>query len=107
MRNDSRAARVYGRYTAESFGDIGMIKATPGPWVTYGHRNLSVMSEFTVIDIGSANRYEANAEANACLFAAAPDLLAACIGVVESQPGTINRAFDAVRAAIAKAGGKP
>ena len=45
----------------------------------------------------------AEAEANARLIAAAPDLLAACIGIVASQPGTSNRHFDAARAAIAKA----
>ena len=52
-----------------------VMQHTPGPWVTYGHRKLFVMSEFTAIEIGGVNRFEANAEANACLIAAAPDLL--------------------------------
>ena len=83
-----------------------VMQHTPGPWVTYGHRKLFVMSEFTAIEIGGVNRFEANAEANASLIAAAPDLLAALRECLTCEFAVTDKAAIAkAESAIARAVG--
>ena len=40
--------------------ELTVMQHTPGPWVTYGHRNLFVMSESTAIEIGSVKSLHSN-----------------------------------------------
>lgn len=88
---------------------------TPGPWVADGAYVKAIVTEYgsytvagcTDTDIGSL----AVREANACLIAAAPDLLAALKAALPSLRGNQNRpsikaAYDLAFAAIAKAEGR-
>lgn len=99
-------------------------KHTPGPWKLSdeGQYNL-VWSDELKDYVASVHVYDskghlyANADANAALISAAPDLLEALQAIVDEAgpsfghtdgPGTINRMAFAARAAIAKAtGGTP
>lgn len=97
---------------------------TPGPWVfaddrgrplgTAGH----VMPDGCHVDLGEdgeavvTDRFDSTGDvavANARLIAAAPDLLAACKAMVRTgkAPADIDAAYDLMRAAIAKAEGRP
>ena len=80
---------------------------TPGPWATYGHRQRFVQTEDAIIEIAEINRNEDNAEANARLVAAAPDMLAALVMLVAGDEAQCldDEMFDAARTAIAKAVG--
>lgn len=80
---------------------------TPGPW----GRNIPPISKYPVIYAGRNTHVaqvltkatsEAEAEANADLIAAAPELLAACKAFESNYPMGINPGADeAVRAAVA------
>ena len=75
---------------------------TPGPWIAYGTW-VSTSDGPLIADCDT--------DVNADLIAAAPDLLAACEGLVdwidpnEAMDG-LNREIDDARAAIAKAKGE-
>ena len=89
------------------------MKHTPGPWrmTPLSNRMIDVLHDVqtpgaithALCRVQARDSWIAEAEANARLIAAAPDLLAACMSIVKSQPGTSSRQFDAARAAIAKA----
>ena len=87
-------------------------KHTPGPWVASG-RFVGVKNQLShIAECKSKDGYWRDDEmsiANACMIAAAPDLLAALQAVVANAPEpycAITRAVDALcRAAIAKATG--
>lgn len=94
-----------------------MNKHTPGPWhwesdPVKGDPTGRVRYQVTTIGKTIAQLYYSsysggptNAEADARLIAAAPDLLAALIGVVRVADRSTDE-FDAARAAIAKAEGR-
>jgi hypothetical protein len=95
-----------------------MSKHTPGPWSYWSGYNpfdkieSQVTAEGGDIVIASYNSLIDQGEANACLMAAAPDLLEALEGVERlcSQSGYVGvngQYLKVVRAAIAKARGKP
>jgi len=85
-------------------------KHTPGPWSTDGDHIFGPV--YLLADIVSADTIE-EAEANARLIAAAPDLLAAlehCCAVMADcvmfpERDDENRAYSQARAAISKATG--
>lgn len=91
---------------------------TPGPWVTTdGIVNAKVNGRYC--PIAKARRYVAGYEsvpqiANARLISAAPDLLAACVGMLAAwnSPRNLDRVdalckeLDAMEAAVAKARGE-
>lgn len=93
---------------------------TPGPWKVHPYRNGKIGPYNMAIDVGPAGRMVAQicgefekpvagdeAEANARLIAAAPDLLTALKALViatDGHPGSV-RQRDEARAAIAKAEG--
>jgi hypothetical protein len=104
-------------------------KHTPGPWILRPARlcrGLDIVVETSGIVVGMArtrsDRYitPSECESNACLIAAAPDLLAALEAAVEcgmvpvssASEGGANRysdqvrVADAIRTAIAKARGE-
>lgn len=80
---------------------------TPGPWEiaeqSESHDMIQIETSdgYAVADVRNRNGFPQNL-ANARLIAAAPDLLAALIGVVRVA-GRATVEFDAARAAIAKA----
>ena len=84
---------------------------TPGPWSNKGRNQVPGLPHSAVVATTLIARVysthfgdDAQEEANADLIAAAPDLLAALIGVVKvADRATVE--FDAARAAIAKATG--
>ena len=83
---------------------------TPGPWTLADNRHAVVIesnaNDFRGLscEVDKDDYDHATAMANAHLIAAAPDLLAALIGVVRvADRATVE--FDAARAAIAKATG--
>lgn len=89
---------------------------TPGPWEARNDHPTSaclhvtdsrggdVATVFFAPEEDPDSRYLPVRAANARLIAAAPDLLAACRAVESAQRGgDYGAAFDAVRAAIAKA----
>lgn len=95
---------------------MGDMKHAPGPWSLRCHTNGNVVDgsdEWTVIaSDGKAVCYESSynefAPANSRLIAAAPDLLNACLSVVDSIEGgetTPQQSVANIRAAIAKATG--
>ena len=85
---------------------------TPGPWET------SVLADGSQWEVCLPDAGDAiagivdgpDAQGNALLMAAAPDLLAACQAVLDEFPGLDSRRIEAVkatcRAAIARATGK-
>lgn len=87
---------------------------TPGPWETLTFSNHELQTDFAMVKIGSRVHmvgYSDEDKANACLIAAAPDLLHACRKAVlvlaalsETCPPLIQE-YEIVSAAIAKAGG--
>ena len=87
-----------------------MSTPTPGPWRVTDMKHTvgravwagSGTDEYRVCGVGLSH-VPGRMEANAALIAAAPDLLAALIGVVRIADRETNE-FDAARAAIAKAG---
>ncbi len=91
---------------------------TPGPWAISKHATPEHSPQFGIYSDEAANDHcivkEANAEADARLIAAAPDLLAALkdtlsLVVGQFHDGTnttcVQRTIDSARTAIAKAGG--
>ena len=90
-------------------------KHTPGPWVVHDRwyigtpgEGMRTHAEVKCCVNVPASDHEQH-EANACLIAAAPDLLAACEAVVE-QDGFVGSALmrkriEEMKAAIAKAKG--
>lgn len=81
-----------------------MSRHTPGPWKAhqcgrYWKVKREDISGYTVAEVGPI---EGVAESNACLIAAAPELLAACM---ELAGGDSTRGPEMARAAIAKATG--
>jgi len=87
---------------------------TPGPWITRGPRRVDQGDDYAIVAGGeiiaeafgrtSQNNFPPSA-ANARLIAAAPDLLAALKEVVALSDRK-HDAWDAARAAIAKAEGR-
>jgi hypothetical protein len=85
---------------------------TPGPWETLTFSNHELQTDFAMVKIGSRVHmvgYSDEDKANACLIAAAPDLLHACRKAVlvlaalsETCPPLIQE-YEIVSAAIAKA----
>jgi hypothetical protein len=89
-----------------------MSKHTPGPWTAQsnGHYGFIIEHEGSSIAAVWGQKINMNAtplpaSANACLIAAAPDLLEALKGVIAVADRKTNE-FDAARAAIAKATGE-
>lgn len=92
-----------------------MAQHTPGPWYRstsgrYIRYDMPPMTGANVCDLDVFGGPPDEAEANARLIAAAPDLLAACKLVVACYKGTTAHeqvpAWEAVLAAIAKAEGR-
>ena len=92
-----------------------MTDYTSGPWVHIQHWNASnYVASSEDNDVHIAYLHTNNAEANARLIAAAPDLLAALEAVMQhfdpwSMPESASqpmRAYEDARAAIAKALGE-
>lgn len=90
-------------------------KHTPGPWQANkwapGYSISAPDSQYTVCNLSDCN----NAEANARLIAAAPDMLEACQQIINDSDmdaihgagrSVTHDAIDKVRAAIAKARGE-
>ena len=99
-------------------------KRTPGPWHTGGHGNTIIYAAdgWAVADVkvyhNRHNGYE-ETQANARLIAAAPELLEACVAMIEwderekdhsvdfhARMALCDAAFQKARAAIAKAEGR-
>lgn len=87
-------------------------KHTPGPWTILGAdyaegAHVSIVPP-NAAQVASVKKFD-NWQANARLIAAAPDLLAACIGALQSadEMGIECPGADDLRAAIAKATGEP
>lgn len=83
---------------------------TPGPWRTIQFRETPLWHGVQVGTEGSFRVEGDNAEANARLIAAAPDLMDALRGLLEIGKRDLSNPkydgyFDAARAAVAKAGG--
>lgn len=96
-----------------------MTQHTPGPWVVVHQFNVAagrrmIASTATISgNIQTGDALVAENEANACLIAAAPDLLAVARQVVENSAATCDRMWvsdaelaDMARLAIAKAEGR-
>jgi hypothetical protein len=95
---------------------VSAARHTPGPW-TYpgGTGNLiGGPDRLRVADLGGLERSPDERQANARLIAAAPDLLAACRGIIRAADSPENMKdrdlvddidFDGIRAAILKAEG--
>lgn len=97
------------------------MKFTPGPWVFDGDNPMNqgfdvAMQDGGILatayyDVGRDEYSAQQAEANAHLIAAAPDLLLACevalLKFKHSPLDLISIAADIIRAAIAKAKGEP
>ena len=94
-------------------------KHTPGPWVwdeyytgLDGANGQSVLIYIDYEGMSIHGKTVAQSEANARLIAAAPELLEACIGLLQVQDGIPMTGLEATRkavnarAAIAKAKGK-
>ena len=88
---------------------------TPGPLLARKRFVITPGGASVAFCFGSPNLPSSQATANACLFAAAPDLLAACDAFLALWPGVhdgsrpahpeVRVAVNATRAAIAKARG--
>lgn len=77
---------------------------TPGPWIVEAVGPwLEVANEETLYTVAKVNGSGQGPQANACLIAAAPDLLEACRTLIET--GDLQAAIDKARAAIARAEG--
>lgn len=89
-----------------------MSKHTPGPWVVYEFVDgYDIRAPEAECYVATASDPEAvwgaiGREADACLIAAAPELLAACEGLLSVLPATGHHAINMARAAIAKAKGE-
>lgn len=93
-------------------------KHTPGPWEVLDGRRIGVTLPSSVEGCGfdshcvaltHSDRPEINAEANACLIAASPDLLAAlrrCAQRILTDEGVNSPIYQMAKAAIDKAEGK-
>ena len=81
------------------------MKHSPGPWTRPVHGVIADAKGITVADLTWVTTE--HDEANACLIAAAPDLLAACKAVVDEDgfrgSALMRKRIEAMRAAIAKA----
>jgi hypothetical protein len=79
-------------------------KHTPGPWVVSGKATINSTMRGWVASVSTVDRV-----ANARLISAAPDMLEALRGILESMemenPLAHKTQIDAARAAIAKAEG--
>lgn len=86
-----------------------MGKHVPGPWHREGSHIVAGSVRVAVVDTPDTHAgvdYE-EAEGNANLIAAAPDLLEACLLVEQAQrDGDYMKAFAAVTSAITKATGE-
>jgi ABC-type branched-subunit amino acid transport system substrate-binding protein len=84
---------------------------TPGPWTTDGSAHsgdldvISPAGRITLIDCEFSDESEDVLTANARLIAAAPDLLAALMDVLDADGDLDAMDFNRYRAAIAKATG--
>lgn len=84
---------------------------TPGPWTTDGNAHsgdldvISPAGRITLIDCEFSDEPEEVLTANARLIAAAPDLLAALMDVLDADGDLDAMDFNRYRAAIAKATG--
>ena len=86
---------------------------TPGPWMITGGDSTTAYIDDAFGDEGGRNYYLAEVshgdpgelKANACLIAAAPDLLAALLAAVKAGIIDIDGEPDVARAAIARATG--
>ncbi len=71
-----------------------MSKHTPGPWATSKHGTPAAFPQFGVYQEGACNDHVTvkgeNAQADAALIAAAPDLLEACQGLLEVFAGDMD-----------------
>lgn len=75
-------------------------KHTPGPWIVESDGSmLEVWEEETLYTVARVFRHEQNAR----LIAAAPELLEACLTLIQTDD--LQAAIDKARAAIAKATG--
>lgn len=81
---------------------------TPGPWTSNEFREVLAPNERTIAraHLDSRTRTDAETMANARLIAAAPDLLAALIDIVENEQFSSILRWGAARDAIAKAEGR-
>jgi hypothetical protein len=93
---------------------------TPGPWTAslddtpyFVYSAIDTDPDICDLLPRDADVYTEEDEANACLIAAAPELLDACWRVIrllqqrEGQDALIDATLHQVRAAIAKAEGRP
>ncbi len=80
-------------------------KHTPGPWIVGISEDFSGWPMFRLRDMENSDPNAREAQANARLIAAAPDLLAACESALAllGNPGDDGPVSTALRAAIAKA----
>ncbi len=80
-------------------------KHTPGPWRVFGY-DIGTSPDETLAVVCAMD--DNTDDANACLIAAAPDLLAACQAVLDEFPATDGRRIESVKAicsaALRKAG---
>lgn len=89
-------------------------KHTPGPWTAAGHGQVIAHARLpawrTLADVYGVHGDEEQADADARLIAAAPDLLAACEHVRDTirefLPTVMSEDLTAIEAAIAKAKGE-
>lgn len=86
-----------------------MSKHTPGPWMVQNGKIVEkCYNGFVIADVRNATEVMAD-EANACLIAAAPELLEACkayIRYCDDGEGEIAPMYKTMKAAIAKAEGE-
>jgi len=83
-----------------------MEKHTPGPWhITADYNYQHITDETATRTLATLDRVDEQDDANAALIAAAPELLAALVAVVEAfdTPHYLYDACLKARAAIAKA----
>ena len=81
---------------------VNTVSHTPGPWHNDCFLVTATQGRREICHTGEGRGTSEECEANARLIAAAPDLLAALVGVVRvADRATVE--FDAARAAIAKA----
>lgn len=97
---------------------MGKAQHTPGPWIIrdalHTPRREIVSDDQRIAVIGESSITEGSPRANACLIAAAPDLLAAMRALLEATvdlvavhdaEGTWTSCIDEAKAVIAKAEG--
>jgi len=82
-------------------------KHTPGPWKYNGKTDIYGASGATICELYRGYEHISECQANARLIAAAPDLFKACIMMDAAETERqVDKALDAVTAAIAKAKGE-